>query len=540
MDYRNISANQVTVWVALILGLFSAVAIGSAVGSSDVRMVAAVFGISALLVVFVKLKTNIWVLLPISWFLTGRLGFLPLPLTVRDICFLVVIAFFALFFATRTVPWKRKLNALDYLIYINIFYLITVYVRNPVGTFAFQSQLVGGRPYFEIALAFGAFAILSRINPTAFIAKIFPLFFIIPAAIVSGLEIIARLIPTLAYPIGMIYSGIGGSIAGVVQQETKVGETRITTLKDVGLSGVLALAANYRPITLISPLFPFRALMFLVFLGAIFAAGYRSVVLIAGVYLFLSTLLRRSAQDVWMGMSLGLLSLILLVSLQGSNLQLPLTMQRALSWLPGDWSHEALDDAEESSLWRFEMWEWAWNDDRTMRDKVWGQGFGFTLDEMNIIAAAMIYGQQGAMFLGQSDRENFMITGTLHSGPLSTIKFIGVVGFALYFALMVYMAIRAWKLCRRAYQTKAFSVALFIGIPIIYEPFHFVAIFGALEMSYVKTLFYAGLMNMAGNYLNACENDISAKQLGNPQDRHFGRIAPAKTEAIPAVVARTI
>ena len=121
MNLRNISANQVTVWVALVLGLLSAVAIGSAVGGSDIRMVGAVFGISALLVSFVKLKTTIWVLLPISWFLTGRLGFLPLPLTVRDMCFLVVIGFFTLFFATRAVPWKRKLGSLDYLIYINIF-----------------------------------------------------------------------------------------------------------------------------------------------------------------------------------------------------------------------------------------------------------------------------------------------------------------------------------------------------------------------------------------------------------------------------------
>ena len=115
-----------------------------------------------------------------------------------------------------------------------------------------------------------------------------------------------------------------------------------------------------------------------------------------------------------------------------------------------------------------------------MRDKVWGQGFGFTLDEMNIIAASLMSGQPVAMFFGQSDRESFMITGTLHSGPLSTVKFIGVVGFILYLSLLVYMAVSGWRLCRRAYGTKAFSLALFVGIPIIYEPIHFVAIFGAL------------------------------------------------------------
>lgn len=538
MDFRNISANLVIVWVALILGLLSAVAIGSAVGGSDMRMVAAVFGISTLLIAFVKLKTTIWVLLPISWFLTGRLSFLPLPLTVRDMCFLVVIGFFTLFFAIRALPWKRKLNPLEYLIYINIFYLISAYVRNPVGLFAFQSELVGGRPYFEIALAFAAFAILSRINPTSFIAKIFPLFFLIPAAVVSALDITARLIPQLAYPISLAYGGVSdASVSGSVQVETTVGETRITSLKDVGQVGVLALVSKYRPLTLVSPLLPLRALMLVMCLTAIFAAGYRSVVLIASVYLVLSTILRRSAQDVWTGVSLLFLGIVLLISLQGSTLQLPLAMQRALSWLPGDWDHEAVADAEGSSQWRFEMWEWAWNDERIMRDKVWGQGFGFTLDEMNIIAASMMSGQQGNMFLGQSDRENFMITGTLHSGPLSTIKFIGVVGFILYFSLLVYMAVLGWRLCHRAHGTKAFSLALFVGIPIIYEPIHFVAIFGALELSYVKTLFYAGLMNMADNYLKTSTRDNPFASQTNPRLRTT--IGPSRQPG-PAFIAQRI
>lgn len=181
MNLRNISANQIVVWSALVLGLLVAVMIGSAVGSSDMRMVAGVIAAIPVAVIFVKLKTNIWVLLPIGWYLTGRLPWLPLPFTVRDLCFMAVIFFFTLFFATRVLPWKRKVGMLDYLIYINLAYLATVFARNPVGFWAMQSSMVGGRPYFEIALAFGAFVILSRVHITDFLAKIFPLFFVIPA-----------------------------------------------------------------------------------------------------------------------------------------------------------------------------------------------------------------------------------------------------------------------------------------------------------------------------------------------------------------------
>ena len=84
MNLHNISANQIVIWVALLLGLAVAVMIGSAVGSSDMRMVAGVIAAIPVAVIFVKLKTNIWVLIPIGWYLSGRLPWLPLPFTVRD------------------------------------------------------------------------------------------------------------------------------------------------------------------------------------------------------------------------------------------------------------------------------------------------------------------------------------------------------------------------------------------------------------------------------------------------------------------------
>ena len=45
MDLRNISDNQIAIWVVLLLGLVVARVIGSAVGSADTRFVAAVLAI---------------------------------------------------------------------------------------------------------------------------------------------------------------------------------------------------------------------------------------------------------------------------------------------------------------------------------------------------------------------------------------------------------------------------------------------------------------------------------------------------------------
>jgi hypothetical protein len=517
VNLHNISANQIVVWCALLLGLGVAVVIGSAVGSSDLKVIAAVVGLMPVAVIFVKLKTNIWVLIPIGWYLAGRLPWLPLPFTVRDLLFMTVIFFFTLFFATRVLPWKRKLSLLDYLIYINLAYLATVYVRNPAGFWALQTEIVGGRPYFEILLAFGAFLILSRVQITDFIARIFPLFFVIPSWCVGLLDVFARLVPQSAYPLSMMYSGVASSgVTSAFQQEEILGQTRMTGMVFAGWSSVLALCARYNPITLISPLYPFRVLLFLLALAAIFLSGYRSILLFAMVAYLLSSLLRGSFKDLWIAGAAGSVALLVLISAQGSLIQLPKTAQRALSWLPGDWDQAAVADAEGSTQWRLEMWEWAWNDDRIMRNKTWGTGFGLSLDDMSLIAASYMAGQGGGSLLGGSDRENFMITGTFHSGPLSAIKYIGVVGLVLYYPILCYMAVLAWRLCRRARGTKVFPLALFVGIPIIYEPFNFVVVFGALELSYVKMLFWAGLMNMTNNYLDRSAPPARALKIPTP------------------------
>jgi hypothetical protein len=500
----NVTINQLTLWTVLLGGLLLAAILGSAVGSSDMRLVAAVLALIPFCIILINLKTNIWVLIPIGWYVGGRLPFLPIPFTVRDICMLLPIFAFMLFLALRIVPWKRKIGTLDYLIFINLAYLVTVYVRNPVGAWAFQSQMVGGRPYFEILLAFGAFMILSRVVLTPLIARLIPWFFLVPSAVLAGLELLARLAPQIAQPISYVYSGVAGQgpLGAMAEQDAQLGQTRFTAMKELGVIGVLALCARHNPIKLISPLHPLLLSLLVACFAAIFLSGFRSAFLFALVALFLSAVLRKQLRDLWIAAGILCLALVALISVQGSLVNLPMTVQRTLSWLPGDWDEEAVRDAQGSSQWRYEMVAWAWNDNRIIKDKVWGQGFGISIDDMNIIASALLSGQQGGMFIGGSDRENFMLTGSFHNGPVSTIRYVGVVGFLLYCPLLCYLALAAWRLCQRARGTAAFPLALFIGIPMIYEPINFMFIFGGFDGSFTQTLFWAGLLNMTNNYLD--------------------------------------
>jgi hypothetical protein len=148
---------------------------------------------------------------------------------------------------------------------------------------------------------------------------------------------------------------------------------------------------------------------------------------------------------------------------------------------------------------------------------------------MNLIASSLMAGEGGGSRLGGSDRENFMITGSFHSGPLSSIKYIGIVGLCLYYPLMCYMAVLAWRLCIRARGTKAFGLALFVGIPVIYEPFNFVFVFGGLDSNYTQLLFWAGLINMTQRYVASLKpTDAAATQTRyQAPARAVGQLQPA-------------
>jgi len=361
-------------------------------------------------------------------------------------------------------------------------------------------------------LAFGAFIVLSRITPSETIAKIFPLFYIIPTSLVAALDAVARAFPQFAYPLASIYSGVGSLFSPVgPEKAAEFGQDRITGFKDLGFVGVLALCARYNPITLMSPLYPMRLALFLGSLAVIFLSGFRAVFLAAIVFFLLAALLGR-VKDLFVAAGLGLMGLILLISLQGNVIQLPLTMQRALSWLPGDWNQEAVEDAEGSSRWRFEMVEWAWNDDTILRNKVWGQGIGFSLDDMNLIASMLTSRQAGVNLLGGSDREQFMVTGTFHNGPISAVKCVGVIGLFLYTLLLIYSAVRAWKLCLLSAKTPAFPLALFVGMPAVYFPFQFLVVTGFFELDLTTSIYYAGLLNMTMNYLKSLDQRKFAGQ----------------------------
>jgi O-antigen ligase len=207
--------------------------------------------------------------------------------------------------------------------------------------------------------------------------------------------------------------------------------------------------------------------------------------------------------------------------MQGTVITLPASVQRTLSFLPGDWDSGAVADAKFSSEWRFQMWELMLTTDRYIENKILGDGFGMTMLQYQQTQSA---GNDPAQL-----QESYMISGAVHSGPVGTIKFVGYLGLAIFVALLIVVSRTAWKICRRARGTPYFPYALYMGVPAIFGPFNFIFIYGAFEHDLANYLITGGMLKMLDISLDIYESEQKAVEITLPvlASAPVGRRVPA-------------
>lgn len=494
MDPKLLEA-RLCLGLVAVLGVVGAVVLGAYIGSSEWVSVVALFGAAFIVALVLRLQGYVWVFIPLAWFVTGRLGFLPLPFSIRELAVLLAAAVFLTLAALRGLPLRTRTTAVDLLLYLNLAYVVFVYTRHPVGVAAVGSSMVGGRPYFDALIGFLAYLVLSRSRMGPELALRLPALSVIPAALVSLLGLVGHLFPgTLPY-IAYFYGGIDvSSYFRDLKPPSSDDESvdRIFDLATGARAGGLALASYFDPFSLLNPLRPARCLGFLACFVAMGLAGFRNGILYLVCLFALSAFVRRGfSKLVQLGVILGLM-LLLLCDLQTKGVHLPVNVQRALSFLPGKWDAEAVSDAEGSVDWRVYMWRTALSTSDFIKDKTFGDGFGFSAYELSIM-------QAGEDFIGHESQEVFMIQGAFHSGPISAIRFVGVVGLALYLALILYLAVRGFGILRATAGSPYFPIAMMAVLPALYEPFQYVFIFGSYDSGLPTTLFTCGLFKLVEN-----------------------------------------
>jgi len=496
----NFNANTVMLAAVLLLGLLLAIVVGDSVASGRYAYV----GVVALLFMGVplglKLGTNFWILIVLTMTADGRLGFVPLPFNLSEISTMAATLLFVLHIVLRRIDLKIPLRLTDVFVFLNVAWLVVTFIKNPTGLYFLGSDSVGARKYIDMGFAFVGYFILSRCRISHKWAYLLPVWLAIGLATPSALQSAATVSPQLGSVINRIYSvGVQSDAHALATQGAMGAEERVFGLEKTVLPIFLAMCAYYPPVTFINPLHPLRALGFLLAFALVGLSGFRSALLAMAGYMAVGTCLRGRLRDFIPLAAAGLLGVIALASAVQSGAAVPLTIQRALSVLPLGWDQAATKAAEDTTTWRLDMWRDAWNDPNYFKDKIFGDGFGFTQQELMLFANEMI-GMQG--LIGASNTyEMFIIRGSLHNGPLSSIRYGGFVGLVLLTALMIGTAIYAVKVAKASAGTVYSPMAFFTAIPLIYEPFAFFTVIGAYDNQMIQYFLGLGVLNLINRSL---------------------------------------
>ncbi len=478
-------SEYLSVTIITVLGCLLAAVCGQWTGSyrlqGTLMLIGGIIGVTVALV----MRSNIWLLIPLTWLLKGKMIGLPgeLPLCNAIIIY-VLFAIFALK-ALKIVNTKPVYKWLDYILLINLFYILLMFVRNPVGTASIKTDLVGGRPYFDIAFAAIAYWIIAHFTISPRLARIFPLLTLGGNFLVGIINFITYHFPSTVPIIGGIYTGI--SVDTYFATDSSNTETqREGYLGKIGTDIGRLLASFYNPITLVNPLFFGRCLMFLLAVFFIFRSGFRSELMGLIAFFFLGSYFRRGIAEVMPLIFISAPILICIILMNGVLFDLPLPAQRALAFLPGNWDHRVIEDAEGSTGWRVQIWKNVWNSNQYIHDRWFGDGFGLPYRDF----------YDCTIGANRNSQESLTITGDYHSGPLSAIKFAGYLGLALILCLMFGAAIFAWKLIGRARGTPYFVFSIFIGIDAVFFPLKFIFIFGSYKTEIPLMIYSVAMLSL--------------------------------------------
>ena len=465
----------------LLAGMATAVIIGNWIGTGQNFYLTCFVGGLVLAVVVFGMQRKAWILIPLTFLLAGHLGKLSIPLTPRDLGVLLATASYVAYRVLSHANLRPKLHVLDLLVGLNLLYLGFTLIKNPVGFLIFGSQNIGGRPIVNICIGVLAYWVIIRLpNSVTDVSRI-PYYVLVSATVLSGLGLLLYVFPSVTPAVTSWYTGLDNS-AYINTLRDQPTFQRLTGLVQFGFQLILILCAYYSPATLLDPRRG-RFYAMLLAIICILLSGFRNFLLWAMAALAIGGWLHRRWRELVTAGFVGALMLVLLAFGQGRAYQLHESIQRSLTFLPGQWSEAVVADANASSAWRFKLWkdviEWG-----LIKDWWFGDGFGADVEDLV------------ASFRGGNYNEFVVLTGAFHSGPLTAIRYVGIIGLALFYLLSISAAFYSYRCVNECRGTPLFPVAIYFAIQLIWGPVHYTLVFGGYDGYMPELLFYVGCLRL--------------------------------------------
>lgn len=489
-------SSKIKAIIIIVVAAFFALYLGVAAATAQLEALAWVVG-TLCLVFVLSLGKHVWVLIPISLQLLGVVNLLPGTPSPWWGATAVVGVVFTLRVLMRKHDLQFRLTWLEFAIFLQMVAVAQAFLRNPTGLSVLGGELVGGKPYIIFGFSFLAFALLSGVKADLRTIKWVVICSILMAVLDGGLMLASVFLPSLAMAALPLYSGVSFTSAAGGGGEVNTSETRVDGAKDIGKSLGFAAFTLFRPITTLNPLRLIGFLLMVSSVGLILISGFRSTLAYVAVVAIVSSLIRRKFLDVIICGIIALLGLILLV-VSGQVENLPYGAQRILSVLPIDVRHDARDNAEGSSEWRFEMWELALTTDRYINNKLLGDGFAYRADEYAIMMDAA-FGNSRTAMSKQDFQELMMAKGSYHGFHVEAIRMTGAFGLLCALIGLGIFFRYAWIQIQYFRGRPEWGYILWICIPFLIHPFYLMLVFGAYRHGFPPILVAAAMLKVLDN-----------------------------------------
>jgi hypothetical protein len=429
-----------------ILGLGLALLMGSWVGSGNMMLPGLVIGASGGIAALLLLGRYYWYLIPFS--VLSGLPAIPVGGRTIDFVELAIAACSAIFFARLAMKKERFVlfRPTHAALLLSFAWICWIWFLNPTGLAALGAGTIGARFYVKIILGFLAFLVIASQKPTE--------------------EDIRRLlwIVFIGAVISTLYGMFSFFVLGGLEAEQGAGGLEDYTwhqiLSGPALTGTWLIFALNKPSQVFGlqrPLLPF--LYFLAFAIATISGKRMSILLILAAPL-ISCMINKEYRYALIGSIVGGAMVLSLTFAQGSIFTLPFTVQRSLSWLPGNWD-PSLQELGTGDIFREQLRELATHEIK--RSPLLGRGYATSLADVLSGYTMMEYGSglEMEMVMGHASSKNW------HNRWLGYSADFGIPFTVLLVWLYLAVIVVAWRLTRsldpRSYM-RAFAVFAFFWI----------------------------------------------------------------------------
>lgn len=392
----------------------------------------------------------------------------------------------------------------------------TMFLRGGLGFNFMGSRMVGGGRYVMLLLGVMCyFAMTAQPIPRDRINSCVALFFLGGVtAVVGDLFTFA---PTALHPIFLIFPPSMDMRSG----EVTFGVTRLFGVALMAAAIYRYMLARYGLRGIFYAPTRARLFFFLLVTGVATLGGFRSIIiglmLLFAMMFYLEGLHR--TRLVIPVVIFGALAVVLAVALLP---KMPITVQRALAFLPLEVDPAARLSAENSSEWRLAMWKAVWPE--VPNYLLLGKGLGFSEADYQAITNIELSARSPDHWMWA------VITGDFHNGPLSVVLTFGIWGLIAYVWLHL-AGLRALYLNYRHGDPALRTINTFVLTLFSVQMVMFWFVFGSM---YSETIIFVSLLGFSvalnGGVVRRKAEIPFAVPAGSPKDRP-ARIQPGMRPA---------